>query len=181
MTAFARFGDFSGHGEQRSFHEPTNDGMKLFKVAWKIPRADWARRCSAGWFERIPALARLHPTIAVQKRTEDSLRSFLARRTPESLRLRRLEARRHPPCRLQIPLKRISFRPRDLISKLPFHQMRSWIRATLIFIHRNDDLRVTRVILIVWGRPLSTKSPSSLVTISPSEKKSYGSRLRRNT
>ena len=36
VTAFARFGDFSGHGEQRSFHEPTNDGMKLFKVAWKI-------------------------------------------------------------------------------------------------------------------------------------------------
>ncbi|MCR4314072.1 MAG: DNA polymerase IV [Candidatus Uhrbacteria bacterium] len=36
VTAFARFGDFSDHGEQRSFHEPTNDGMKLFKVAWKI-------------------------------------------------------------------------------------------------------------------------------------------------
>jgi DNA polymerase IV len=36
VTAFARFGDFSGHGEQRTFHEPTADGMRLFQVAWKI-------------------------------------------------------------------------------------------------------------------------------------------------
>jgi len=36
VTAFVRFGDFSGHGEQRTFHEPTADGMRLFQVAWKI-------------------------------------------------------------------------------------------------------------------------------------------------
>ena len=31
-----RFGDFSSHGEQRTFQEPTADGMRLFQVAWKI-------------------------------------------------------------------------------------------------------------------------------------------------
>lgn len=44
VTAFVRFGDpstslgagFTGHGEQRTFHEPTADGMRLFQVAWKI-------------------------------------------------------------------------------------------------------------------------------------------------
>ncbi len=36
VTAFARFGDFSSHGEQRTFHEPTADGMRLFQIAWKI-------------------------------------------------------------------------------------------------------------------------------------------------
>ncbi|TAL51402.1 DNA polymerase IV [Patescibacteria group bacterium] len=36
VTAFVRFGDFSSHGEQRTFHEPTADGMQLFHMAWRI-------------------------------------------------------------------------------------------------------------------------------------------------
>ncbi|MBI4435498.1 DNA polymerase IV [Candidatus Uhrbacteria bacterium] len=44
VTAFVRFGDpstslgtgFSSHGEQRTFQEPTADGMHLFQIAWKI-------------------------------------------------------------------------------------------------------------------------------------------------
>lgn len=36
VTAFVRFGDFSGHGEQRTFDEPVADGMRLFQVAWNI-------------------------------------------------------------------------------------------------------------------------------------------------
>lgn len=36
VSAFVRFGDFSGHGEQRTFNEPTADGLRLFQVAWKI-------------------------------------------------------------------------------------------------------------------------------------------------
>lgn len=36
VTAFVRFGDFSGHSEQRTFDEPVADGMRLFQVAWKI-------------------------------------------------------------------------------------------------------------------------------------------------
>ncbi len=36
VTAFVRFGDFGSHGEQRTFQEPTADGMRLFQVAWKI-------------------------------------------------------------------------------------------------------------------------------------------------
>lgn len=36
VRAFVRFGDRSGHTEQRTFHEPTADGLKLFQVAWKI-------------------------------------------------------------------------------------------------------------------------------------------------
>lgn len=36
VSAFVRFGDFTGHGEQRTFDEPVADGMRLFQVAWKI-------------------------------------------------------------------------------------------------------------------------------------------------
>jgi len=36
VSAFVRFGDFSGHGEQRTFHTPTANGLKLFQIAWNI-------------------------------------------------------------------------------------------------------------------------------------------------
>ena len=36
ITAFIRYGDFSSHAEQRTFYIPTNDGHKLFQVAWQI-------------------------------------------------------------------------------------------------------------------------------------------------
>ncbi|MBI4592536.1 DNA polymerase IV [Candidatus Uhrbacteria bacterium] len=36
VTTFVRFGDFTGHGEQRTFQEPTADGMRLFQMAWRI-------------------------------------------------------------------------------------------------------------------------------------------------
>lgn len=36
VTAFVRFGDFTGHGEQRTFADPATDGMRLFQVAWRI-------------------------------------------------------------------------------------------------------------------------------------------------
>ncbi len=36
VTAFVRFGNFSDHGEQRTFSEPVADGMRLFQIAWKI-------------------------------------------------------------------------------------------------------------------------------------------------
>ncbi|MBI4257008.1 DNA polymerase IV [Candidatus Uhrbacteria bacterium] len=36
VTAFVRFGDFTSHGEQRTFHEPTADGIRLFQMAWNI-------------------------------------------------------------------------------------------------------------------------------------------------
>ena len=36
VSAFVRFGDFTGHGEQRTFNEPTANGLKLFQIAWRI-------------------------------------------------------------------------------------------------------------------------------------------------
>ena len=36
VSAFVRFGDFTGHGEQRTFKEPTANGLKLFQIAWRI-------------------------------------------------------------------------------------------------------------------------------------------------
>lgn len=36
VSAFVRFGDFSGHGEQRTFQEATNDGKYLYQIAWRI-------------------------------------------------------------------------------------------------------------------------------------------------
>jgi DNA polymerase-4 len=36
VAAYVRFGDFSDYGEQRTFQDSTNDGMRLFRIAWKI-------------------------------------------------------------------------------------------------------------------------------------------------
>ncbi|NQV88828.1 MAG: DNA polymerase IV [Parcubacteria group bacterium] len=36
VSVFVRFGDFTGHGEQRTFNEPTANGLKLFQIAWRI-------------------------------------------------------------------------------------------------------------------------------------------------
>ena len=36
VSAYVRFGDFTGAGKQFAFKEPVSDGLKLFKVAWKI-------------------------------------------------------------------------------------------------------------------------------------------------
>lgn len=36
VHAYVRYGDFSGHSEQRTFKEATADGKKLFDIAWSI-------------------------------------------------------------------------------------------------------------------------------------------------
>jgi DNA polymerase-4 len=36
VSAYVRFGDFSGAGKQHRFEEPINDGLALFKAAWKL-------------------------------------------------------------------------------------------------------------------------------------------------
>ena len=36
VTAYVRFGDFSGAGKQHRFQEPISDGLSLFKSAWKL-------------------------------------------------------------------------------------------------------------------------------------------------
>lgn len=36
VTAYVRFGDFSGAGKQHRFQEPISDGLSLFKAAWKL-------------------------------------------------------------------------------------------------------------------------------------------------
>ncbi|MBI5793499.1 DNA polymerase IV [Candidatus Uhrbacteria bacterium] len=38
VSAYVRFADFSGHGEQRTSHEPLTDGLTLFEIAWRILR-----------------------------------------------------------------------------------------------------------------------------------------------
>ncbi|MEI6510759.1 MAG: DNA polymerase IV [Candidatus Uhrbacteria bacterium] len=38
VTAYVRFGDFSGAGKQHRFQEPTNNGLELFKIAWSLIR-----------------------------------------------------------------------------------------------------------------------------------------------
>lgn len=38
VTAYVRFGDFSGAGKQHRFQEPTNNGLDLFKIAWGLLR-----------------------------------------------------------------------------------------------------------------------------------------------
>ena len=38
VTAYVRFGDFSGAGKQHRFQEPTNNGLDLFKIAWQMVR-----------------------------------------------------------------------------------------------------------------------------------------------
>lgn len=48
VTAFIRLGDFSSFGEQRTFHTPTNDGLRLFQTAWKIMQP---RLPQQGYFE----------------------------------------------------------------------------------------------------------------------------------
>ena len=42
VTAYVRFGDFSGAGKQHRFQEPTNNGLELFKIAWNLIRRDGA-------------------------------------------------------------------------------------------------------------------------------------------
>ena len=36
ITAYARFGDFSGTGQQHRFREPINNGLAMFNVAWGL-------------------------------------------------------------------------------------------------------------------------------------------------
>jgi DNA polymerase IV len=36
VTAYVRYGDFSGSGQQKVFAESTDDGLTLFKIAWSI-------------------------------------------------------------------------------------------------------------------------------------------------
>lgn len=36
VTAYVRYGDFSGDGKQTHFSEPVNDGLKLFEIAWGL-------------------------------------------------------------------------------------------------------------------------------------------------
>ncbi len=36
ITTYIRYGDFSGSGQQKKFQESTNDGLILFKSAWKM-------------------------------------------------------------------------------------------------------------------------------------------------
>jgi DNA polymerase-4 len=43
VTAYVRYGDFSGDGQQHRFHEPTADGLKLFQIAWHMIKR-WIRR-----------------------------------------------------------------------------------------------------------------------------------------
>ncbi|TAK03913.1 DNA polymerase IV [Patescibacteria group bacterium] len=36
VSAYVRFGDFSGAGRQRRFDEPVNDGLSLYRIAWSL-------------------------------------------------------------------------------------------------------------------------------------------------
>lgn len=38
VSAYVRFADFSGHGEQRTSQEPLTDGLALFEIVWRILR-----------------------------------------------------------------------------------------------------------------------------------------------
>ncbi|MFH1405491.1 MAG: DNA polymerase IV [Patescibacteria group bacterium] len=38
IHAYIRYGDFTGQGKQASTNEPTDDGMRLFKIAWNLIR-----------------------------------------------------------------------------------------------------------------------------------------------
>lgn len=36
ITAYVRYGDFTGNGSVKRFSEPTNDGLRLFQIAWSM-------------------------------------------------------------------------------------------------------------------------------------------------
>jgi len=43
VSVYARFGNFSGTGKQHRFREPINDGLALFRIAWRLLRPGISR------------------------------------------------------------------------------------------------------------------------------------------